>query len=71
MGTLQFATSKNFANTGMILTIKNVLKSEWWDLSACEISWILLMVRYIALDHLTWNDPKLVLLGGFVELFCL
>jgi len=28
MGTLQFATSKNFANTGMILTIKNVLKSE-------------------------------------------
>jgi len=34
------------------------LKSEWWDLSAYEVSWILLTVKYIALDHLTWNDPN-------------
>jgi len=57
MGTLQISTSHNFANTGPIKKIQNVLKSEWWDLSAYEISWILLTVRYIALDHLTWNDP--------------
>jgi len=27
------------------------------ETSVYEISWILLTVRYIAVDHLTWNDP--------------
>ena len=35
------------------------MKSEWWDLSVFEISWILLTVRYITLGRLTWNDPLL------------
>jgi len=61
MGTLQISTSHNFANTGLIKKIQNVLKSEWWDLSAYEISWILLTVRYIALDRLTRNDPAVIL----------
>jgi len=28
------------------------------EISAYEVSWILLTVRYIALDRLTWNDPR-------------
>jgi len=60
MGTLQISTSHNFANTGPIKNIQNVLKSEWWDLSAYEISLILLTIRYIALDHLTRNDPAAI-----------
>jgi len=59
MGTLQISTSHNFVNTGPILKIQNILKLEWWDFSADEISWIVLMVRYTALDRLTWNDLTL------------
>ena len=58
LGTLQISTCNNFANTGPIWKIQSVLKSGWWDLPTCKVPWVFLVVRYIALDHLTWNDPS-------------
>ena len=54
----------NFGNTGLIFLIPTLLSSEAWDLSPYKISWILARVRWnipIVLDHLTWNDPKLLI----------
>jgi len=36
-----------------------VVKRVFLVLSARQISWNLLTVRYISLDHLTWNDLAL------------
>jgi len=52
---LQISTSSDLANIGPI-SMQSVLKSEWWDLSAYEISCSLPTVRYTAVDDLTWND---------------
>jgi len=41
-----------------------VVKRVFLVLSARQISWNLLTVRYISLDHLTWNDLALYYLWG-------